>query len=247
MTVGKSIQRITVVGPLTPSAIDINEEADGAGGIELAVALRASAPQASSVSAERLVVAVSSLASGRCPPEALACPSSAGARTLYYRFHPQRWRPFGTNAIQEYQYGVELTVRNIPDVAANLAQDSQDIVTSLPPVSVLKYVYTPDEPAPAPSYLTDPPVVDYGQRVTNGDDYTWQQGSTPVDTGGWDHWWFASASSAPGALSPVVYTGTDLAVQNWNTTKTFVAGILVGLAGGALIGALQAVVSRRSA
>ncbi len=246
VTIGNAIQRITVVGPLKPTAIDVNEEANSTGGIQLAVALRAPAPQSVAVSSERLVVAVSSPAARHCPPKAIACPSANGARTLYYRFNPQRWRDFGTNAIQAYQFGVVLAIPNIPNVHANLAQDDQDVVTSLPPVSVLSYVYAPDAPAPEPSYFADPPVVDYGERVDHGGDYTWQQGTTPVDTGGWDHWWFTSATSASVALSPVVYTGTDLGVQSWNSNLTFVAGILVGLAGGALIGALQAAVSKRS-
>jgi hypothetical protein len=248
VTVGDTIQRITVVGPLPLTAIDINEESDGKNGIALAVALRASAPapQSDPVSSERLVIAVSSPDKKGCPSGSIACPSSNGARTLYYRFKPQRWFNFGTTAIQSYQYGVFLTVHHIPEVQANLAQDDQDIVTSLPPISVLSYAYQPGQPAPAATYFPNPPVVDYAQRVVNGPDYTWQQGTTPVYTSGWDHWWFASAASATAALSPNIYTGTDLAVQNWNTTRTFFAGILVGLAGGALIGALQAAVSKRS-
>lgn len=244
VTVQGAVQRITVVGPLDPSAVDVNEESNGNGGIQLTVALRSSEPLHEPVSLERLVVAVSSPASGRCPPQAIACPSSNGARTLSYRFDQQPWRRFGTEAIEEYAFGVSLTVRNIPSVAANLAQDSQDIATSLPPVSVLQYAYTPNQPVPAPSYFTSPPVVNYGERVVNGDSYTWQQGMIPVDTGGWDHWWYASASSAPEALSPTFFNGTDLAVKDWNTTLVFLAGILVGIAGWALVGAIQVAISK---
>jgi len=244
VTVEGAVQRITVIGPLEPSSVDINEAPTAQGGIQLAVALRSAGVQSPPVSLERLVVAVSSSASGRCPPQAIACPSSNGARTLYYRFPRQSWRQFGTTAIEQYQFGVTLTVRNIPDVVANLAQDSQDIATALPPVSVLQYVYKAGARAPAPTYFTMPPVVNYGERVVNGGSYTWQQGMIPVDTGGWDHWWYPSASTAPEALSPTFYSGTDLAVKDWNTTLVFLAGILVGIAGAALVGVVQAVAKR---
>jgi len=238
-----AVQRITVVGPLTPSAVDVDEAPNAGGGIQLTVALRAPEPQNGDVSLERLLVAVVSPAAGKCPPQAIACSTSNGARTLYYRFPRQSWKPFGTNAVQEYQYGVDLTVQNIPVVAPNLTQDSEDVATLLPPVSVLQYLYVPGQPAPAPKYLASPPVVDYGERVTNSQGYTWEQGEIPVDTGGWDHWWYSAASSEPEALSPTFYSGTDLAVKNWNTTLTFLTGILVGLAGGALIGAIQVAIT----
>jgi hypothetical protein len=246
VTVQGAVQRITVVGPVVPSSVDVNEEPYGRDGIQLTVALRSAEPQKTSVSSERLVVAVSSRLKGACPPQAIACPSADGARTLTYRFAAQHWRTFGSAAVADYAYGVSLTVLNIPNVAANLAQDDQDIATSIPPVSVLHYVYSSSHPVPAPAYLANPPVVDYGERTVNGNAYTWQGGSTPVDTGGWEHWWYASASSAPEALSATFYSGSDLAVVDRNNNRTFLAGILVGIAGGALIGALQVAISKNS-
>jgi len=165
---------------------------------------------------------------------------------LTYRFGSQPWTNFGATAIQQYQYGVTLTVPDMPGTSANLAQDGQDIATSLPPVSVLQYVYTYGQTAPAPTYLADPPEVDYGERVMHGGDYTWQDGLDPVETAGWAHWFYATASSAPEALSPTFHDGTDLSVQNWNNTLTFLAGILLGVAGGALVAALQVAISKKT-
>ncbi len=183
------------------------------------------------------MLAVSSpRASHACPPQAISCPSANGARTLYYRFPAQRWTNFGANAVEEYQYGVILTVRDIPGVAPNLVQDGQDVATSLPPVSVLRYVYRTGRGAPAPSYFATPPMVNYGEQVTDGTDYTWQ-GTSPVDTVGFDHWVYASAGTALAALTPTFYVGTDESVKDWNTTLVLVAGVLLGVAGGTLVAA----------
>jgi hypothetical protein len=253
VTVQGGVQRITVVGPVEPADLDINEKPNGHDGITLAVALRAPQPLQDPFPAERLVVAVTSPPSSTCPPiarsgaasgQAIACQTANGAQTLYYQFPQQPWVNVGSGAIQQYQYLVSETV-TIPDVAANVAQDSQDIATSLPPVSVLHYVYTTGQPIPALTYMASPPAVDFGEQVANGEDYTWQ-GAVPVYTDGSDHWIYSSASSAPAALNPTLDNGTDLAVQNRNTTLIFVAGILLGIAGGALVSALQAVISRGS-
>lgn len=240
VTVQGGVQRITVVGPVVPSSVDVFEGPDGRGGIRLGVVLR-SATKQSDVSSERLVVAVSSAATRGCPPQAIACPPpSGGARTLYYRFAAQTWKSYGATTVEQYEYGVSLAIKDIPEVSANLAQDDQDIATALPPVSVLQYSYRAGQPVPEPSYLETPPVVDYGQRVTNGADYTWQEGTIPVDTQGFDHWSYTSASSAAQALTSTFYVGTNLSVKDWNTTVVFLCGILVGIGGGALVGSIQA-------
>jgi hypothetical protein len=247
VTVQGAVQRITVVGPLQPADLDVNEAGDGHGGIQLTVALRATAPEPGRVTLERLVLAVSSSRKSHpCPPQAISCPSANGARTLYYRFPRQQWTNFGVNAIEEYQYGVILTVRDIPDVAPNLAQDGQDVATSLPPVSVLRYVYTAGQGAPAPTYFPTPPMINYGEQVTNGSDYTWQ-GTSPVDTEGFDHWVYASAGTALAALTPTFYVGTNESVQNWNTTLVLLAGVLLGVSGGTLVAAFTEAIRKERA
>ena len=56
---------------------------------------------------------------------------------------------------------------------------------------------------------------------------------------GSERWTVASAGSIEDTVSPTLNSGTDLAVQARNGNLQFIAGIVVGVAGGALVVALQ--------
>ncbi len=231
-----ALQRISVEGPVQPTALDITEQtASGVDGVTLAVSLRRPSPS-SSVARERLVVALPSDSSGPapCPPEAIGCQSSDGARTAYFRFPNQAWAPRGSDSLPQYQYAVSETV-TLPGVSPNLQQDAEHIAASLPPVSVL--TTSPDQPT-LQAY-SSPLPVDFGEQAIDGESYTWSEGvSAPVDVGGRETWDYLTASSAAGALNPVLDSGTDLTVQDRDNTSTFLAGALLGIAGGALVGAV---------
>jgi hypothetical protein len=236
-----ALQRITVEGPVTPTALDIREQAAGGGGVILSVSLRRPGPS-SMVERERLIVALPSDSSGPapCPPQANSCVTLNGARTAYFRFPSQPWVP-KEHSLESFYFAVSDTV-TLPGVSPNLQQDAEHIAASLPPVSVLA---TPPG-QPTQQVYSDPLPVDFGEQATTGESYSWSEGvSAPVDVGGWETWDYLSASSALSALNPVLDSGTDLTVQNRDNTRTFLAGALLGIAGGALVAAIPEVARAR--
>jgi hypothetical protein len=241
VTAAGGIQRITLIGPLRPTSVDVDEQPDGHAGVLLDVGLRAPAPPTQSLASERIVVAVTTTLSGRCPPAALACPSGGGARTLYYQFHQQPWSDLGAGSIETDKF-VVIQHMDIPGVEPNVAQDSQDIAASLPPVAVVLYAYTPGLPVPALAFATDPPSVNFGEKVAHGQRYTWE-GAVPIYTQGQDRWVYSAASSPVQELDSIQDTGIDKNVQDHNSTLIFVAGVLLGVAIAALLGAVQAAIT----
>ncbi len=230
-----ALQRITVEGPVQPTVLDITEQAaNGVDGVILSVHLGRPGPS-SMVGRERLIVALPSDSSGPapCPPEAIGCDTRNGARTAYFRFPSQAWLP-RPHSLGPYSVVVSDTV-TLPEVSPNLQQDAEHIAASLPPVAVIET--PPDQPTP--QVYSDPLPVDFGDQATDGESYSWSEGvSAPVDVGGWETWDYLSASSALGELNPVLDSGTDLTVQGRDNTSTFLAGALLGIAGGAVVAAI---------
>ena len=156
-----------------------------------------------------------------------------GARTAYFRFPSQAWvrKP---NTDVSYKFAVTDTVA-LPEISPNLQQDAEHIAASLPPVSVI----TAPPEQPTRQVYSGPLPVDFGEQATNGESYTWSEGvSAPVDVGGWETWDYLSTTTALGELNPMLDSGTDLTVQNRDNTSTFIAGALLGIAGGALVAAI---------
>jgi hypothetical protein len=79
----------------------------------------------------------------------------------------------------------------------------------------------------------------YAEQVPNGRAYTWTVGATPVNVNGFDRWTATTAGALQDAASPTLDSGTNLTVQARDGNYQFIAGIVVGIAGGALVGALQ--------
>ena len=63
--------------------------------------------------------------------------------------------------------------------------------------------------------------------------------------GGAFHWIYGTSLTLATSVSPTFYSGVDLEVQDQNSTFTFLAGALLGIAGGALVGAIQEAVRAR--
>jgi len=232
-----AIQRVTVIGPLGVTGVDLKESpmADGAG-VTLAVTLRSPVPL-QRTSFERLVVAVpnSSLPGGKCPKGALSCqPPVSGTRTIYVRFPDIEWINTGAGGASPYRFELPVQIE-IPGVASNLVQDDQDVAAALPPVSVL--LQTANSTL-APGYESSV-VVTYSQAVKNGGSFTWSDTATaPVTIDNLEVWSYVAVTSVPAALSPQLDSGIDLAVQSQNNNDIFLAGALVGIAGGALVGGI---------
>ena len=121
------------------------------------------------------------------------------------------------------------------DVATNVSRNAEYIAVLTPPISFQL------EPAPFPNppsypYLKLESV--YAEQVPNGGAYTWNTGATPDYVNGFDRW----TSTSAGALG---HRQPD-AGQRYRSHRggaerglQFISGIVVGIAGGALVGALQ--------
>ncbi len=88
----------------------------------------------------------------------------------------------------------------------------------------------------APTYESSV-VVTYSQSVRNGGAYTWSDTAVaPVTIANLEVWSYVAVTSVPAALSPQLDSGTDLTVAGHNNNAVFLAGALLGIAGGALVG-----------
>ncbi len=232
-----AIERITVTGNLIVSAVDLKETPwpDGAG-MTLEVTLRSPQPQLPTA-LERLVLAVpdSSRKGEPCPKGALSCrPPASGVRTIYVRFPNREWTNTGTSGASPYRFALPVRI-DLPGAESNLVQDDQDVAAALPPVSVLQQ---PAGSTAAPTYESSV-VVSYSQSVRDGGSYTWSDTATaPVTIGALEVWSYLAVTSVPAALGPQLDSGIDLTVQGHNTNAVFLAGALLGIAGGALVGAI---------
>jgi hypothetical protein len=97
-------------------------------------------------------------------------------------------------------------------------------------------------------YYRDPnlhPKVSVVYRMPSADKYTWS-GNTPqlVPAGGGISWSYTSSSPDDPAPPPASGTRDDLTAQDGR--RTFLAGVLLGVAGGAIVAALQSAFAGRS-
>jgi len=208
----------------TPNAINVNEIPDpGVNGLTLQIWLHAASklPHTGSVD----VVLPSNV---QCPELADGCRvDTAGLKDVSY-FLPQKWQDHkSTNpAAERYELRMSITVS---DVGSNLSRNSEFVSVLIPPISF--------QQIGSPSYTQVFTV--YAEHVPAGNAYTWTTGTDPVYLDGFDRWTVMSAGSKQDTVSPTLNSGTDLGVQARNGNLQFIAGIVVGVAGGALVGAVQ--------
>ncbi len=247
VTVHDGIQGISTTSVFTPTAVDIHEAPLGETGVRLTVRVRAASNQMPPTG--DVVVVVPPQAWGarlRCPAPAAYCTiDKAGFKNAHYRLGPSStnpqddWEDKGLDHAQyRYLLAVHITIAN---VGRNFARNREYIATLLPPVIVqtqpASCVYL--QPAQCAPTSQDVPV-NYDETVSEGRNYTWNAGSTiPVYVGGAFHWIYGTSLTLATSVSPTFYSGVDLEVQDQNSTLTFLAGAMLGIAGGALVGAIQ--------
>ena len=91
------------------------------------------------------------------------------------------------------------------------------------------------------------PSVSVTYYIPNAKSYDWNTGPQPETAGTGTITWSLLLTATSGAFQsdPVAVGGVDDAAQQRQTLMTFVAGALLGIAGGALIGALQEAIDVR--
>jgi hypothetical protein len=95
-----------------------------------------------------------------------------------------------------------------------------------------------------------PPTIGFNYSLPNASSYDWNTGPQPLTVGKRSVTWSPSVAPVSGELTDfqsdaVAVGGVDDAAQQRQTLMTFVAGALLGVGGGALIGALQEAVHVR--
>lgn len=164
----------------------------------------------------------------RCDQRALGCQQRPGVKLVTYLLSaPYHSTYFG---VADYQEQVQFTV---PTVDYNVAANSEYVSATIPDVS---YYYTSS--ARSATTLAAPEVrnvvTTVSLRFPTAARYSWISGSNPQLGGSYVGWSF---TNSPGTT--LVENGVSLATQDENTKLVFIAGALLGIAGGALVGAVQ--------
>lgn len=252
VTVHDGIQGISTTSAFTPTAIDVHEAPLGERGVRLKVGVRAASPTMPPIADVVVVVPPQAWGSPvKCPAPAVYCTiDKAGFKNAHYRLDPTPSPPSLTNPAGDwtdmglhrapYRYLKEVRIE-IANVGRNFTRNREYIATLLPPVIVQTQPASCVSLAAAQCAPTRQDVaVNYDETVSEGRDYTWNAGSTiPVYVRGSFHWIYGTSLTLATSVSPTFYSGVNLEVQDHNSTMTFLAGALLGIAGGALVGATQ--------
>ncbi len=224
-----AVQGIAVFASFTPNAINVNEIPDPAvDGLTLQIVLHAASPQQHSGSVDVVLPATAWGKKVSCPAPAVRCRhDTAGLKKVTYLL-PQRWQDHGSTNPPPDRYELRRSI-TVSDVGSNLSRNSEFVSVLIPPISF--------QPTPSLSYAQVFTV--YAEQVPGGNAYTWTTGTNPVYLDGFERWTLMSAGSMQDTVSPTLNSGTDLGVQARNGNLQFIAGIVVGVAGGALVVALQ--------
>ena len=175
-----------------------------------------------------------------CPPRrSAALPIAPASRTLTTTC--PRWSDAGRTAPAADHYELRRTI-TVSDVGTNVSLNAEYVGVLTPPIS---FGLAPVPPEILPSYPYVKVLGVYAEQVPNGSAYTWTVGATPVYVNGFDRWTSTTAGTLRDAVSPTLDSGTNLTLQARNGNYQFIAGIVVGIAGGALVGALQEFLSCR--
>lgn len=165
--------------------------------------------------------------SSYCGPGASRCARQPGEKAAYFRFR----KPIAFFNVAQLQYK-QITHVYVPGVGYNVAKNGEYVSAILP--SVQTYLTQPRQ-----GLIHEDVDTDIAMYMLRASRYTWTLGAPPDISGGYATWSFAPA---PG--SEEVANGVSLSVQDEDTRLTFIAGALLGIAGAALVGAIQEAVKR---
>jgi hypothetical protein len=230
-----AVQGVAVLADFTPSAIAVSQTPDAAvNGFRLQIILHAKRPVSHSGYVTIVLPATAWGSSGACPHPAI-CPSDrASLKDATYNL-PARWSDGGKTEPTADRYELRQTI-TVSDVGTNVSLNAEYVGVLTPPIS---FLLSPVPFRNLPSYPYVKVLSVYATHVPNGSAYTWTIGATPVYVNGFDRWTATTAGALQDAASPTLDSGTNLTVQARDGNLQFIAGIVVGIAGGALVGSLQ--------
>jgi hypothetical protein len=164
----------------------------------------------------------------RCDPDGGTCVLSQGAKIVTHYFG--KWTTYRVGPAVWYR---DNGVIHLPDLPYNVARNREYVSVSLPAIT---YYYCP----PVRRHVTHSCMREgipswIALRIPDAGRYSWMSGGPLPQTGGEYVTWFYGTSPD----STQVVSGVSLPEQDTNNTLLFVAGALLGVAGGALVGAIQ--------
>ncbi len=236
-----AVQGVAVLATFTPSGIAVSQTPDPAvNGFRLQIILHAKGRVAHTGYVTIALPRTAWGSAGVCPAPAYCPPDRSGVKDAAYPL-PTKWSDAGKLEPSADRYELRQTI-TVSDVATNVSLNAEYVAVLTPPIS---FQLAPVPFRTLPSYPYVQVLSVYAEQVPNGSTYTWTTGATPVYVNGFDRWTATSAGALQDAASPTLDSGTDLTVQARNGNLQFIAGIVVGVAGGALVGSLQEWINRR--
>lgn len=157
----------------------------------------------------------------KCGPPPARCIPAGSGKIVVYGFLRSIKHVVGAQVY--YREAVRVF---IPGVGYNAAWNNEYISATLPNVQV--YLIK------AGNYIHEDIPITMAVRIPDAGKYTWTSGAPPMVTGSYVIWLF---TSPPGTAQ--VNNGVSLPAQDSAAKLFFVAGALLGIAGGALVGAIQ--------
>ena len=236
-----AVQGVGVVANFTPSAIAVIQTSDAAtDGFRLQIILYAKGKVSHTGTVTIVLPATAWGSYDKCPLTVGCGSDGAGLKDATYKL-PTRWSDAGRTAPAADHYELRRTI-TVSDAGTNVSLNAEYVGVLTPPIS-FGLAPVPFEKPPSNPYVKV--LSEYAEQVPNGSSYTWTVGATPVYVNGFDRWTSTTAGGQGDAVSPTLDSGTNLTLQARNGNYQFIAGIVVGIAGGALVGALQEFLSCR--
>jgi hypothetical protein len=236
-----AVQGVAVLANFSPTGIAVSQTPDpSVNGFSLQIILHAMRPVSHSGYVTIVLPRTAWGSQHSCPAPAYCPPNRAGVKDATYKL-PTKWIDVGSSEPAPDRYELRQTI-TVDDVPTNMSVNAEYIAVLTPPISFQL------EPVPVrrlPSYPYVRLLSVYAEQVPNGSAYTWSVGASPDYVNGFDRWTATSAGAIQDTASPMLDSGTDLTVAARNGNLEFIAGIVVGVAGGALVGSLQEFLTSR--
>jgi hypothetical protein len=216
------LQTVVMEAPFTPDAARVALTDDRSrNGIAVFAQVTSTTPQSARATLIFNVPGATWGGVNKCGPPPVQCLANGSQKTVLFGFN--RSTKFFSAGRANYKQELR---GFIPGIGYNAAWNSQYISATLPSVDV--YLVK------AGNLIHQDVVTSIAVRIPDADKYTWTSGTPPKVVGSYADWTFTSPPRAA-----QVNNGVSLPAQDSATKLVFIAGALLGIAGGALVGAIQ--------
>lgn len=217
------LETITIDTPFVPYLVYVAMEDDHArNGITVDAEVTSASPPPAGALLGIVVPKTTWGGINKCSPMPSRCVASGDEKSVSFGFPS---KPF------QYVEGSHKFYRDIVDVfipgaGFSVAWNNEYVSAILPNVQV--YL------SKSGNYIREDVPLTIAVRLPGAGKYTWTSGGPPLVAGSYVAWSF---TSPPGSAQ--VNNGVSLHAQDLDTKLIFLAGALLGIAGGALVGAIQ--------